>query len=351
MKIYKKYLLKNLFKYFVLILFISTTIIWITRIIKYIFFITEYGLDFKSFFKIIISVLPNLLLITFPLSAFISIIFFYNKLIKNNELIILQNSGLTKTHLLLPSLFLSIFICFMSFSITLYFLPKNNIEFENIKIYMKSSIANILLSNSNNFNNFKNITIYSKEINNNILKSVIIYITEEGDGKRVYNKAIYAKYGIIVGNYITLLNGNIQEFNIYDNKNLKLLFFNKYTIDISQYYNLNFEKRFDENLMFLDELLKIKNKNQKIISEIINRILNPLISIVLAIFSSILVLNLNFTRAENNKQLFIIYLLCIIDLSLFLYSFKILDKNINGIYITILSFIIPLFYSLKLLKK
>ncbi len=339
MKIYKKYLIKNLFKHFLLILFILTTIIWTTRIIRYISYITDYGVDLIGFIRIIISVLPNLLLITIPISAFITIIFCYNKLIKNNELIILQNSGLKLFDMITPPLIMSFFLCAFSFLVILYFLPKSNVEFENIKVYLRNSITNILLNKTNSFNNFDNITIFSKKSNGNTLYSLLIYI-KDPDGK--IDKILYAKNGILNGNYITLLDGNLQEFKTDNKKDLKLLFFEKYTIDISKYYNINdIKNSIDEDTMFLSELLKIKDKNQKIKAEILERITNPFISIVLVLFSSILVLNLNFSRMENNKELFKIYLLNIADFSLFLYSFKILKNNINGIYITLCSFIIP----------
>ncbi len=244
--------------------------------------------------------------------------------------------------MIVPPLFVSFFLCIFSFLIVLYFLPKSNREFENIKVYLKNSITNILLNKTNSFNNFDNITIFSEKSNNNILYSLLIYI-KDSDGK--IDKILYAKNGILNGNYITLIDGNLQEFKTDSKKDLKLLYFKKYTINISEYYNINdIKDNIDEDTMFLSELLKIKNKNQKIKTEIIKRITNPFISIILVIFSSVLVLNLNFSRMENNKELFKIYLLNIADFALFLYSFKILKNNTHGIYITICSFVIPIFW-------
>lgn len=342
MKIYKKYLLKNLFKHFLLILFILTAVIWTTRTIRYVSYITDYGIDLPGFLKIIISVLPNLMLITVPISAFITVIFCYNKLIKNNELIILQNSGLGRFDLIIPPLILSLFLCIFSFIIVLYFLPKSNREFENIRVYIKNSITNILLNKTNNFNNFNNITIFSEKSENNTLYSLLIYI-KDFDGK--IDKILYAKKGILNGNLITLLNGNLQQFSLKNKKDLKFLFFDKYTIDISEYYNIDdIKNNFDEDTMFLNELLRIENKNQEIIAEIIERLTNPFISVILIIFSSVLVLNLNFSRMENNRELFKIYLLNIADLAVFLYSFKILKNDMIGIYLTLGSFAIPLLW-------
>lgn len=350
MKIYKKYLFKNLLKHFLLILFIFTAIIWTTRVIRYVYLITEYGIDIKGFLKIIVSVLPNLLLITIPISAFITVILTYNKLIKNNELVVLENAGLKKSYMIFPPLFLSFFLCALSFAITLYFLPKSNREFDNIKLYLKNSVTNILLNNSNNFNNFDNITLYTKNIvENNILNSLTIYIK---DKEKTTDKILHAKRGILDGNYITLFNGELQEFNRENSKDVRFIFFEKYVIDISQYYNLNDIKgNIDEDSMFLQDLFKIKDKNQEIVAEIIERFANPLVSIVLTVFSAVLVLHLNFSRMENNKQLFGIYLICMVDLALFLYSMKALKEHMAGIYVTILSFLFPMLWSVVVLKR
>lgn len=343
MKLYIKYLLKNLLKYFILILFILTSIIWITRIIRYIYYITEYGLNIKNFLTIIVNVLPSLLLLTIPVSAFMSIIFLYNKLIKNNELIIFQNAGLKTKHFMIPILIMSIIIVTISYSITLHFLVLSNIKFENTKEYMKNDAVKVLLNNTN-FNTFENITIYAKENKNNILNSIFLYIKSK-DGTET-NKIIYAQTGKITNTYITLNNGNLQEFTDKNNNTLQTVYFDKYTVNIAEYYNIHEKEKIDFDLMTLSELYKIKDTNDKIMAEIANRILTPLLSLSLSILACLLILNTNFSRSDDNKNIVKSYTICLISFALYLFFIKASQKNNIYIYICFMLLFTPLLYVL-----
>jgi hypothetical protein len=206
---------------------------------------------------------------------------------------------------------------------------------------IKNNVIDILLKNDNTFNNFKNITVYVKNSNNDVLNLLIIYI--KGD-KNKRDRVIHAERGAVNGNYINLVNGNIQEFDNKNHKNIDILFFDNYTFDLSKYYDVDISTTPSVNSLFLRELIQIKDKKQNEIAKIFNMLLTPLLSIVLSVFSAILILNQDFSRAENNKKLLKIYLLCIIDFMIFLYSMDAFERNKNGIYGATTSLILPCIY-------
>ena len=337
MKIYILYLFKNLLKYFILVVFTLTSIIWITRTIRYLYFITEYGVDFRNFLLIITSILPDLLIFSIPISAFLSVMFLYNKLIKNNELLILQNAGVNKKGFLIPVLLLSFVAVGFCYFITFYLSPKSNIMFENQKITVKNDIANVLLNNTN-FNSFQNITFYAKSKDEKTLKSVLFYIHDEKN-----DKILYAKTGEVNGTYITFKNGNLQEFD--DNKSLTTIYFNEYSINIADFYKIDYNNNRDTDLMFFNELIAIKNKDNEIKMEIFNRLCTPLLSLTLSILSCLMVLNIKFSRFENNRSIFIIYTVCLINFVFYLYMLKLSKKNLLYLYPTFILLLSPLFYA------
>jgi lipopolysaccharide export LptBFGC system permease protein LptF len=236
----------------------------------------------------------------------------------------------------------------MLFLITLYLLPKSNREFESVKYSMKNSITNVLLRNDDSFNNFKNITIYTKDVNNDILSSLVIYI--KGD-KGEQDRIIHAERGIINGDNILLTNGNIQESGSDNGDHIKILFFKKYALNITEYYGLDTGGKFSEKLMYLHELAEIKNKSQKTKAEITKRVIIPLFSIVLAILSVTLMLNINFTRMENGRRLFKNYLICIVVFSTFFYSLDILERSIHGAVVMVLLLVFSITYSFIKLRE
>ena len=119
-------------------------IIWITRITRYIDYITEYGTSLKNFLIIALTILPNLLILTIPISSFVAVIFLYNKLIKNNEIIIFQNSGLKKSNLLLPVFFMSLFAMLFSYYLTFYLLRIGNTKFDKTRMELKNDAVKVL---------------------------------------------------------------------------------------------------------------------------------------------------------------------------------------------------------------
>lgn len=342
MKIYIKYLFINLIKYFILVLFISTLVIWITRVTRYINYITEYGTSLRNFLIIIFNILPSLLTLTIPLSSFITVIFLYNKLIKNNELIIFQNAGLKKRQLLLPVFFMSLIALLFLYYLTFSLLRISNVKFNETKMELKNDAVKVLFNNTN-FNTFKNITIYSREKKDNIMYSLMLYIKAKNNNE--YNRIIYATQGEIINTYIFLSNGNIQEWKNNDKK-LKTIYFDKYTVDVTDYYDINTNTNTDKNLDLktFSEILKIENKSSLVIAEIANRLLTPILPISLSILAGLLILNSSFKRGENNKYISFIYTICIVNCSLFIFFIRLAKKNNLNIIICVLCLMTPLFY-------
>ena len=336
MKIYILYLLKNLLKYFILITFTLTSIIWITRTIRYLYFITEYGVDFRNFLLIIVSILPDLLLLSIPISTFLSVMFLYNKLIKNNELLILQNAGVNKFGFLSPVIFLSIIACFFCYFITFYLSPKSNTVFENQKVAVSNDIANVLLNNTN-FNNFQNIIFYAKEKDENLLKSILFYINDKDN-----YKILYAKTGEVNNTYITFRNGNLQEFK--DSNALTTVYFDEYSINIADFYKIDYSTTKDTDLMYFNELLSLKEKDNEVKMEIFNRIFTPVLSLTLSILSCLMVLNIKFSRFDNNKSIFIIYTACLLNFVLYLYLMKLGKKDTFYLYSAFILLFTPFLY-------
>lgn len=345
MKKYTIYLIKNLFYSFCLTVFIITAIIWVTRSIKYIKYITEYGLEINIFFQVILLILPPLMLIILPISIIITNILIYNKLIKNNELIILQNSGVSKKSILFASFLLSLACSSYIFYLTFFLIPKTDYKLINIQKNMKNNIINVLLNNDN-FNRLNNITLYVKEKQDDSLNNLLIYIENKKENKI---QMIYAKKGIVQDNIIKLVNGNIQEF-FYTNQSAQTtMFFNEYTVDLFKYYNINKndfkEKKFSFSSLNIIELLFFYDKNNKeYLYELHQRIINGLICLSVGLLSAFLIINANFSRTNNNKDLLQNFIINISIFLIVLYTLKLAKNNINIIYLSYLFIFIPILY-------
>ena len=227
-KIYK-YLSAEILKNFITILLTFTAIAWVVRAVNFLDLMVEDGFSSSIYFKYsllnITTIMSRFVPLTFLLSLTISII----KFEKQQELLILWTSGLTKIKIvnvfLLLAFYITIFQLILSLFINPYLLNKSRSLLSNSE---ELQINTVLKSNDFS-DSFENITFYINEKNtNNELLNIFIkdiggnlntIVDEVGKSK---NSTIIAEKGFVTNNKLILFNGTIQTLS-KDNelKNIK----------------------------------------------------------------------------------------------------------------------------------
>lgn len=337
MSIYKNYLFNNLLKPFLLSFFIILGIVWLTRIINYVSYLTEYNISFSLFLNMIILVIPSILTLIIIISVIISIINTYNKLLSTNELIILKNTGLNNKKLIQPIIFFSLILSICCFCIQSYIAPIANKKLYIIKENIYNDILNIAFK-ENDFNKIKNFVFYTKERDKNILKSVIVSINDEE-----YKSTIYAKKAVINGNIIKFDNGNIQ---IKENNEENIIFFDEYIFNLNEFNKKEQDEDFSLEVLNIKELLELdtKNMNKKkytlYLSQISSMISMSCLCFSIGIFAGTLILKKPFNRQSTIYTTIISFATLMIFI-LMTYIIKNGEKNIYSIYAShIINFII-----------
>ncbi len=167
MRLYKSYLIKNLFKPFIISVTTLTAIIWSSRIVKFMDYVVQDGAEFLSFFKLTLYVLPSLILMILPLAMFLTTILTYNKLIENREIVILKNCGIKKLQLLSTLIILAIIITIFSYIINLYASYKSNLAIRKLRLEIQNNVSFSIIKDGV-FSKFKNLIIYVDKKEDNI---------------------------------------------------------------------------------------------------------------------------------------------------------------------------------------
>src|SRR5690349_12039968 len=110
MRHYERYVFSHLLWPTVLVTVSLTGIIWLTQVLRFLDFILNRGLSLGDFLYLTGLMLPSLLLILMPIALAIAVIYTYNKLTVESELIVLNAVGVSKWELTRPALLLSL-IC------------------------------------------------------------------------------------------------------------------------------------------------------------------------------------------------------------------------------------------------
>ena len=218
-KIYK-YLSTEILKNFITILVTFTAIAWVVRAVNFLDLMVDDGFSSNIYFQYsllnITTIMSRFVPLAFLLSLTISII----KFEKQQELLILWTSGLTKIKIvnifLLLAFYVTIFQLILSLFINPYLLNKSRTllnDGEELQV-------NTILKSNDFSDSFKNITFYiHKKNSNNELLNIFIKdaggnfktIVEESENSK--NTTIIAKKGFVSNNKLILFNGTIQTLN------------------------------------------------------------------------------------------------------------------------------------------
>ena len=85
-----RYIIGQLFWCFVLVAISLTCVVWLTQSLRYVEMIVNRGLSAPVFIYFTMLLLPTFFAMILPIALFTGAIFTYNKMIMDNELVVLR---------------------------------------------------------------------------------------------------------------------------------------------------------------------------------------------------------------------------------------------------------------------
>ncbi len=221
-KIYK-YFTKEILKSFIVILFAFTAIAWTVRAVNFLDLIVDDGHSLRTYLLFSALNITSIVAKFIPLSFLIALIISILKFERQNELIILWTSGLSKLNIVNLFFLISLIVTIFQLIFSIYITPKTLFKSRDI---IKSSDYNSLdmVIRTNNFNDtFKDLVIFfEKRTEENYLENIFIKDYKSYLGNIVNKKedsentTIIAKKGFVdnINNKkLILYNGLIQSQN------------------------------------------------------------------------------------------------------------------------------------------
>ena len=71
-----------------------TCAIWLTQSLHFVKLIVNRGMSLGSFLELTLLLLPTFLLIILPIALFLAVLFAYNKMVSDRELVIMRTTGM-----------------------------------------------------------------------------------------------------------------------------------------------------------------------------------------------------------------------------------------------------------------
>ncbi len=301
-----KYIAKQILFGLFIVSSILLGIAWFSQIIRLLSYLVNNNIGFLTFIKMTTLLFPDLLVIILPIAIFAVVLFVYNKLVSDKELVIMQAVGMSARDLARPALWIATIITLICFYITLHLSPIYAVKYRTFLFDANNDISALLIQEGE-FNQITDgLTLYVKSSKDNILSDIFI------NDQRVKNRArtILAEQGIVSTSNnnvsLSLVNGSIQE----KNKN-RFTFgsFERYTADLgviaknSARSKKASELKFFE-LIFARELGYATEDNySKYLVELHKRLLEPLYNILFTLIALIAIFKAPLNKRSNSRNM------------------------------------------------
>ena len=100
-----------------------TAAVWLAQSLRLVDLIVNRGLSAEVFLYLAMLLVPKFLNIVLPIGAFIAVLFVFNRLITESELVVMRSAGMSPFALAKPVLELAFIAWLILMTLSIYFLP------------------------------------------------------------------------------------------------------------------------------------------------------------------------------------------------------------------------------------
>jgi len=335
--IYQSYILRSSLINWLGITFVLIVLIWFSRAIPFMSFITENGIEIADFLYLFVLILPWILIYLVPISFFIAILLSLNRLLHNNEITILKNCGLSNLKIAQPTIFFGLILTLFTYFLSFYLMPFANKQLRISKYNIQNNYTNLSFV-PQTFESLNQITIYTKNrdsknnlygilINDQRQKDFSITLTSEFGNLIVENESVFLK----------LRNGTLQRFNLESQKS-EILKFDEYIFNLNDQNHESFNYKWKPNERSINELIYPNDyltpkEIEKINAEIHKRINDPLISLIFSLIICSSILSVKISRKGNFINSFLTLIGCLIYIISLIFSYRLSEKSNSLVFL------------------
>ena len=123
MKIYLRYLVWQLVLPALIATLAFSGAVWLSQSLRFVDLIVNKGLPLTTFLYLTALLFPSLLMVVVPFALFCGVLFAYQRLTVESELVVMQSVGLSNRQLAMPGLILGLLVTSIGYANSLYVMP------------------------------------------------------------------------------------------------------------------------------------------------------------------------------------------------------------------------------------
>ena len=228
------YILKQIVTSCLVVIGVLTASVWMILSIKIIQLALSSNASLDLFWRLMVNLIPTFLPMVFPLGVLAGLLFSYNRMVQESELIVMQACGLSPGQLGLPALIVVTGVVIISLVLTLFISPVANREVVHLQQLMRVGLASAVLREGEFTSVGTNLTFYIRERRSyGEFHGVFIDDRRNPDRPAV----MVAEEGTFVGGEavprVLLRHGNRQEIDQTSGR-VSELSFERYTVELER---------------------------------------------------------------------------------------------------------------------
>ena len=250
-----RYILRQCLSVMVFVTGALTAAVWLAQSLRLVDLIVNRGLSAEIFLYLALLILPKFLDIVLPIGAFIAVLFVFNRLITESELVVMRAAGMSPFSLAKPVLELGGIAWVVLMALSLYFLPASNRQFKDLQFEIRNRFVSSLLQEGAFTTISDKLTIYIGARNERG-EVIGLMIDDERDPK--HPVTLLAQRGAFAdsggASRIIMVNGDRQQFD-RDTGKLSVLTFDRYVLDLDMMRDAPEARSREAQERYLGELL------------------------------------------------------------------------------------------------
>ncbi len=249
-----RYILRQCFSMMIFITAALSAAVWLAQSLRLVDLIVNRGLSIEVFLYLALLILPRFLDIVLPIGAFIAVLFVFNRLSSESELVVMRSAGLGPLALARPVFVMAGIASAILLALSAYFLPASNREFKDLQFEIRNRFVSALLQEGTFTTISDKLTIYIAGRNERGEVTGLL-INDDRDPQQPVT--ILAERGAFAdsdkASRIIMVNGSRQRYDRTTGK-LSVLTFDRYTLDLDMMRDAPGVRFRDAQERFLGEL-------------------------------------------------------------------------------------------------
>ncbi len=305
------YIMKQIVTGFLLVTLSLMAMLWLTQSLRFVEMVTDKGLPVYLFVEMTSLLMPRVFSVLSPIALFVAVMFVYNRLIVDSELVVMKAVGISSVVIARAAIMVGVALVLFNVFVLNIGIPAAEEKFRDLEYEVKNSFSKMMLREGA-FTSFKNnMTIFIDKFDDDGMAMGILV----SDGKNPQQKVItVAERGMleytVEGPKILLKNGTRQ---VMDKKSgqFSSMMFSDYVVDFGDVsVARKKDKGVREHSIFelFDEADKPEVSEREALffrAEAHRRILAPWFNLVFALLACTGLLIANFNRRGQGKVIMI----------------------------------------------